>query len=163
MYLGKVHKFVAKVQYKDLDMYSVMYHPNYFQFADDARNQAFADFGYPIEEQLKDQVGFTIGSMNDVVFKRPLFMGETVTIFTEVMKISSRSCEVMHWIELGDKSLEISLDGVDKMVNAVFKAVYTLVFVSTAEINEYPLNALNIKRMKTINFNEKVKTCLGFL
>lgn len=157
MYRGKIHSYTTKICYRDLDMYSVLYHPRYFELADAARNQAFEDFGYPIEEQLLDKVGFTVAGIENVSFKRPIFMAEEVTIFTEVIDASKKSCEVMHWINLGkDPST-----GDDKS-KAIFCATYSCVFVSIAEIKEFPLNADNIIGMKAIEFNEKVKTLLGF-
>jgi YbgC/YbaW family acyl-CoA thioester hydrolase len=158
---GEIHKFVCKVHYKDLDMYSVMYHPKYFELLDSARNQAFEDFGYPIEEQCQDKVGFTVAGIDDVVFKRPLFMGEICTVYTEVASISARSCKVLHWIKLGDL-LEEELDSELKMKNLIFKATYNLVFVSIEDVIEFPLNAENVSRMKSIEFNPKVKSHLHF-
>ena len=73
---GIIHKFTTRINYKDLDMYSVVFHPNYLALVDDARNSAFAEFGYPVEEQLKDKVGFTVAEISNLTFKRPLFMGE---------------------------------------------------------------------------------------
>lgn len=161
MFLGKIHRYTTKICYRDLDMYSVLYHPRYFELADNARNQAFEDFGYPVEEQLRDKVGFTIAAIDNVAFKRPLFMGEEVTIYTEVTDASSKSCKVTHWINLGKEDSEL-FDGENKFSKAIFKANYTLVFVSIAAIEEYPLNGKNISGMKTQDFNEKVKLRLGF-
>lgn len=154
-----VHRFHTKVSYKDLDMYSVTYHPNYFVFADTARNQAFEDFGYPVEEQLRDKVGFTVAGIENVSFKRPLFMGEEITIFTELLEASSKSCKVLHWIFLGHDTEEIDPD--NKLSKSVFFATYTLVFVSLENVNEYPLNGENIKKMRAIPFNGKAISCLG--
>ena len=72
---NKPHKYSTSIHYKDLDMYSVVYHSNYLVLVDDDRNRAFADCGYPIEDQLSDKVGFTVASITNLNFKRPLFMG----------------------------------------------------------------------------------------
>lgn len=154
MKLGKIHQYQLKIQYCHLDMYSVVFHPRYLEIADSARNQAFADFGYPVEEQLKDKVGFTVGSIDEVRFKRPLFMGEEIVVSTEVLDVSKKSCRVRHWINVGS--------GTNEFKDAIFSAIYTLVFVSIEDINEFPLNADNIKRMKAVEFNQKVKTLLSF-
>lgn len=156
---GKIHRFKTKVLYRDLDMYSVAYHPKYFEFADTARNQAFEDFGYPVQDQLKDKVGFTVAGMENISFKRPLFMGEEITVFTEASDFTSKTCKVTHWINLGIDDSEISDE--NKFSKAVFKATYTLVFVSIDEIKDYPLNAGNIKKMKVVEFGERVKLALG--
>lgn len=157
MYRGKIHSYTTKICYRDLDMYSVLYHPRYFELADCARNQAFEDFGYPIEEQLLEKVGFTVAGIENVSFKRPLFMGEEITIFTEVVDVSKKSCKVAHWICLGSGS---SVDS-DKS-KAIFLATYCLVFVSLSGIEEYPLNGTNITGMRAVEFHEKVKLRLGF-
>lgn len=73
MQLGRIHRHFSKVVYKDLDMYSVLYHPRYFEFSDTARNRAFQDFGYPIEEQMKDKVGFTVAGIENAAFMRPFY------------------------------------------------------------------------------------------
>lgn len=159
MFKGKIHRYYAKIQYKDLDMYSVTYHPRYFEFADSGRNQAFADFGYSVEEQLKDRVGFTIAGMQEVAFNRPLFMGEEITVFTEVIEVGRKSCKVNHWITLGYDKSDIDKD--NKFGAAIFKATYSLVFVSIAQVS-LPLNRENIKDMKAIEFSDRVKTQLGF-
>lgn len=161
MQLGKIHRFHSKIAYKDLDMYSVLYHPRYFEFADTARNQAFQDFGYPIEEQLKDKVGFTVAGIHNVAFKRPLFMNEAITIFTEVTSVSLKSCDVLHWINLGKDELEIGTAEM-KLQKAIFKAEYKLVFVDISGIVDFPLNASNISGMKAIAFTDKVKSLLLF-
>ncbi len=160
MYKGKIHRFKTKVSYRDLDMYSVAYHPKYFEFADTARNQAFEDFGYPVQAQLRDKVGFTVAGMENVFFKRPLFMGEEITVFTEASDFTSKTCKVTHWINLGSDDSEIVSES--KFSKAVFKATYTLVFVSIDEIEELPLDAENIKKMKVIDFSDRVKMNLGF-
>ena len=41
MKLQEIHKFNYKVGYDNLDMYSVMYHPEYLKLCDKARNEAF--------------------------------------------------------------------------------------------------------------------------
>jgi YbgC/YbaW family acyl-CoA thioester hydrolase len=135
-------------------MYSVVYHPRYFEIADSARNQAFSDFGYPVEEQLKDKVGFTVGSIDEVRYKRPLFMSEEITVSTEVLDVSKKSCRVRHWMNVGS--------GDSNLESAIFSAVFILVFVSIEDINEFPLNAENIRRMKAVEFNLKVKSLLSF-
>jgi acyl-CoA thioesterase FadM len=135
-----------------------MYHPKYFELADTARNHAFESLGYPVEEQLKDLVGFTIASIDGATFSRPLFMGEEVTVFTEFRYKTARSCEVIHWIKLGNTEIT---DTEARFEGNVFKANYTLVFVSLAEVNEFPLNSINIKKMKAIPFNERAGKILG--
>ncbi|MFP5386038.1 MAG: acyl-CoA thioesterase [Bacteriovoracia bacterium] len=154
MKLGHVHQYKLNIQYCHLDMYSVVYHPRYLEIADSARNQAFSDFGYPVEEQLKDKVGFTVGSIDEVRYKRPLFMSEEITVSTEVLDVSKKSCRVRHWINVGS--------GASNLESAIFSADYTLVFVSIEDINEFPLNTENIKRMKAVEFNQKVKKHLSF-
>lgn len=158
MTLKTIHKYTSKIHYRDLDMYSVMYHPRYFELADTARNQAFESLGYPVEEQFKDLVGFTIASIDGATFSRPLFMGEEVTVFTEFRTKTSRSCEVIHWIKLGNADLT-SED--TKFEGSIFKANYTLVFVSLAAVKGFPLNSINIMEMKAIPFNEKVVRLIG--
>lgn len=154
MRLGEIHQYRFKIQYCHLDTYSVVFHPRYLEIADSARNQAFADFGYPVEEQLKDKVGFTVGSIDEVRFKRPLFMAEDIIVSTEVMDVSRKSCRVRHWINVGTNTNEFK--------DAIFSAIYTLVFVSIEDVNEFPLNAENVKKMKAVEFNQKVKTNLAF-
>jgi YbgC/YbaW family acyl-CoA thioester hydrolase len=146
------HKYFTSVHYKDLDMYSVVYHPNYLVLVDDARNRAFADYGYPIEDQLSDKVGFTVAGITNLSFKRPLFMGESIDIYTELISTSNRSCEVLHTIRLSNSS-EADPD--------VFSANFQLVFVSISDIEQFPLNSSNIKKMKVIPFNDRAKTALG--
>ena len=138
--------FQEHIHYRDLDMYSVLYHPKYFELCDNARNQAFKEFGYPIEDQLKDKVGFTVGGITDVVFRRPIFMDEKIFIFTKFSKTSTKSCLVEHWIQSCD-------DHEKRATTEIFKAKYNLVFVSIGEVAEYPLNISNIQKMKVVNFN----------
>lgn len=154
---GNTHRHNSKVAYKDLDMYSVLYHPKYFELVDTARNQAFEDFGYPVEEQLKDKVGFTVASIDGVRFKKPIFMGQKISVYTKVTSVQSKSCIVLHWITNEEhESLE------DDLESAIFIATYTLVFVDISLIPDFPLNAQNIKGMRAITFNEKVKSKLNF-
>jgi YbgC/YbaW family acyl-CoA thioester hydrolase len=148
-----IHEHKANIKYSDLDMYSVLYHPNYLELLDTARNQAFKFYGYPIEEQFADKVGFTVAGINNVEFKRPLFMDENISIFTEVISFTKRSCEVRHWIELDSSEKEAK--------KVIFKAEYSLVFVSIAGVDGFPLNAHNVKGLKAIEFTDKVKTLLN--
>lgn len=141
--------------------YSVVYHPKYFEILDSARNQAFQDYGYPIEEQLRDKVGFTVAAIEGVTFSRPMFMGEEISIFTEVTEVSKKSCKVVHWITLGALAPDFT-DSKKKYSSSIFKAHYTLVFVSIEAIGEYPLNKDNIFGLKALPFNQKVKSRLGF-
>ena len=154
MKLGEIHNFLTKITYKDLDMYSILYHPRYFEILDTARNQSFQDYGYPIEEQLKDKVGFTVASIDNVQFRRPLFMAEDISVFTEVKSVHSKSCSVQQKISIGKTY--------DQNHNSVFEATFSLVFVDISKINEFPLNAENISRMRAIPFTEKVKSKLNF-
>ena len=153
MKFSEIHKFTTWVRYSDLDMYSVVYHPNYLILLDSARNQSFKDFGYPVEEQFKDKVGFTIAGIKNIEFKRPLFMDEKIDIFTEVISFSKRSCEVKHWIQLNQP------DGAGIIV---FNAHYNLVFVTISEIEDFPLDAQNVKGLKSLEFTAKVRSRLNF-
>ena len=134
--------FQEHIHYRDLDMYSVLYHPKYFELCDNARNQAFKEFGYPIEDQLKDKVGFTVGGITDVVFRRPIFMDEKIFIFTKF------STDVLH-----GQTYTILKKKKKRATTEIFKAKYNLVFVSIGEVAEYPLNISNIQKMKVVNFN----------
>jgi acyl-CoA thioesterase FadM len=109
--------------------------------------------------QFKIKVGFTVAGMENVSFKRPLFMGEEITVFTEASEFTSKTCKVIHWINVGSDDSEITKE--NKFSKAAFKATYTLVFVSIDEIEEFPLNAENIKKMKVVEFSERVKRGLG--
>ena len=139
-----IHFHKKKIRYKDLDMYSVLYHPNYFKLLDDARNEFFESIGYPIETQFKNKVGFTVAAINDVTFKRPLFMAEEVMVSTEVNKISQKSLELSHKI-------------VDAPNNSlVFEATLSLVFVNIEGIL-LPLTKDSISNMRTQNIPEDIK------
>jgi YbgC/YbaW family acyl-CoA thioester hydrolase len=151
MFFGQTHIWQYKIRYSDLDMYSVLYHPNYFKICDSARNQAFEDYGYPVEEQLLDKVGFTIGSIKDVRFLRPIFMAEEIIVTTETIDVGRKSCRVKHAFSLLSKRDEI-----------IFAAEYNLVFVSLNNIGEFPLNANNFNRLQTMEFTPKAKGKLNF-
>lgn len=105
-------------------------------------------------------MGFTVAGIENAAFMRPLFMGETITVFTEVASVSSKSCIVWHWINLGKDESDILTED-EKFSKAVY-AQLKLVFVDISEISEFPLNAQNIRGMKAIPFNEKVKSRLSF-
>jgi YbgC/YbaW family acyl-CoA thioester hydrolase len=139
--------FSFKIHYKDMDMYSVLYHPKYFEICDSARNEAFKEFGYPVEKQLSDKVGFTVGGITDVQFKRPIFISESLYVFTRLQILSPKNCLAEHWIQENP-----NYD--DQLMGAIFKAKFNLVFVSIEEVIGYPLNNKNIEDMKVIPFNE---------
>ncbi len=156
---NEIHHYKTKVRYDDLDMYSVAYHANYFKFLDQARNQAFEELGYPIEEQLKDKVGFTVGAINKAIFSRPLFMAEEISVFSEVIETSSKACKVRQVIA---PAAQEAIKSLDEIKDIIFDSELRLVFVSFKEAGELPLDLKSVGKIQAIAFNEKAKSSLNF-
>lgn len=158
MRLKETHKFDDIVRYNDLDMYSVAYHPNYFVFVDKARNQSYSDYGYPIAEQLKDKVGFTIRAIDNVNYYSPLFIDDKITVLTECIKSGKTSCVIKSEIYRSNDKQNIET----AEMQIVFSSLQTLVFVSIEEISSLPLGQKNIHLLKVIPFNEKARNSFSF-
>lgn len=162
MKFSKLHKYNDQVRYNHLDMYTVAYHPNYFIFLDKARNQAFKDFGYSVEDQLKDKVGFTVASMDNISFRRPLFMNEEITIYTKCFEKGDKSCKVKNYITLTKDYSDDEIENLNSDPRVIFSATLNLVFVSIKDIPSWPLNSQNIKDLKTVIFSDKIKKSFDF-
>ena len=143
----KTHKYTTKIKYKHLDMYSVLYHPRYFELLDDARNQFFEDIGVPIEKQFQDQIGFTVAAIENADFLRPIFMAENITVTTEVINISKKSMKVKHGILINNEP--------------VFSADYSLVLVSIQGIDRLPLSLENSSKLRTVEIDNQTKEKLN--
>ena len=156
-----VHRFDTKIRYNDLDMFTVTYHPNYLVLCDKARNQAFEDFGYPIQDQLKDKVGFTVGSIDKCRFNRPLFMGEEVSVFTKLLEHTSKTLKVRQLIcPKGVNDNESNTD-VDIYEHIAFSLDITLVFVTIESIKSMPLSLNNASGIRAVDFSAKALETLN--
>ena len=160
MRLNQIHKYNYQVGYDNIDMYSVMYHPEYLKVCDKARNKAFEDYGYPVEQQLKDKVGFTIGGIN-CRYSSPILMGEKLSVFTKCVEANKNRCKVFHYITLEtDDHVDIGDEASKKKI--LFSAEYTLVLVSIDKISEFPLSRQNVKSLEVREFSEQIKDALKY-
>lgn len=112
--LTHVHKI--RVEYEDVDICEVLYHPNYLKYSDRARNAFFENKGFPFDSQFREKVGFTILGIN-CTFLKSLSFGDYVNVTTSIKKIGKTSLTLLHTIYLDDPA-ELN-----------FKAEYKLVFV----------------------------------
>lgn len=160
MKLNQIHKFNYQVGYDNIDMYSVLYHPEYIKLCDKARNKSFEHFGYSVAEQLKDKIGFTIAGIK-CHYNSPILMGEKLSIFTKCVEAKTNRCKVLHYITLETEDL-IDTDIENAMEKILFSAEYALVLVSIEKINDYPLTRSNIKNLEVIKFNERIQKNFNF-
>lgn len=127
--LNHVYKF--EVQYEDVDICDVVYHPNYIKFCDRARNDTYKNFGYGFSDQYLDKVGFAIVNIN-CNFLKTIGYAEEMQVNTTLKKVGKRTIHFSHSISSRFDSIDIR-----------FEAEYVLVFVC-------------LEQKKSIDFNDKV-------
>jgi acyl-CoA thioester hydrolase len=92
-----LHEYKMDVQYEDVDICEVVYHPNYIKFLDRARNKFYEDMGYSFNEQFIDRVGFAIVNINANYFHY-IKNNEAILIKTSIKKYSSKTIIFNHKI-----------------------------------------------------------------
>jgi tol-pal system-associated acyl-CoA thioesterase len=84
------HIIKIKIYYEDTDAGGVVYYANYLRFMERARTEFLAEKGINIAE-LHNQGLFFVVIHVDISYKRPVRLGETVDVSTEVVEVKSAS------------------------------------------------------------------------
>lgn len=87
--MDKPKDFKVKIYYEDTDAGGVVYHSNYFGFAERARTEWLHDNGifHKDLQALPDPVGFALHSCS-AVFKRPAKLEDELTIKTYIEEVT---------------------------------------------------------------------------
>lgn len=82
------HRVSYRVYYEDTDCLGVVYHANYFKFAERGRTEMLAAHGRSVEEWNRDGVLVVVHAIK-AKFRKPALLGDTVDVVT-TFRLDSR-------------------------------------------------------------------------
>lgn len=103
--LDKLYYYEICVQWDDLDMAGVVYHPNYLKFCDRSRSAQMRELGYPIEEFYQNVDAFMIVSSVDIKYHHSARLGDIIRVYNELLEFKKFSFKERHMVMKGDKLL----------------------------------------------------------
>lgn len=99
-----------KVRPDDIDMFNHVHNSKYFDYVLAARYDQMAEFyKMPMESFLQSGFGWVVRTAQ-VDFKRPLILGDVITVRTGILTINEKGCRVQFEI-INKKTSKIASDG----------------------------------------------------
>jgi acyl-CoA thioester hydrolase len=89
------HRYRLRVYYEDTDAAGVVYHANYFRFAERARTEALRDLGIPHADMLRDCNLMFVVRRAKVDYLRPARLDDLLVVTTEPIRVRAASV-VLH-------------------------------------------------------------------
>lgn len=87
------HCFHHSVRFDEVDMLGLVYHPNFFVFADRARSQYLKEEGFGFAQMIQNHHGLAVAKITGQ-FLAPMMVEEDITIASRVSQLNERSVVV---------------------------------------------------------------------
>lgn len=84
------HRFSVKVYYEDTDAAGIVYYSNFLRYLERARTEFLLEHGLNIAELHYEGIFFPVTHV-DIHYKRPVKLGETIDISTEIAEMKNAS------------------------------------------------------------------------
>ena len=125
-----VTPYSFEVSFDHVDAGGVVYHPNYLILLERARYDFCKKIGVDINSHFADGFAFAVAEVKSQ-YKAPLFMGQSYTIVSDIMKVSRKTLNIFQKIIHKDKE--------------IFKAELLLVHVKIPEMKSLsmPIEMIN--------------------
>ena len=118
----------------DIDMNGHVHNSKYFDYVLSARyDQMLKDYKMPMDDFLKRALGWVVYSVT-MNFKRALFLGDKITVKTQVHAVNGAQVTVNFWIYKSDTG-KLSADG---------SFLYTMVSTKTGRPFRIPEDIIKI-------------------
>ena len=101
-----MYKFPVRVYYSDTDAEGVVYHARYLDFAEHARTEMLRQVGVQQSASQKAGTMLVVSSIT-IDFKRPGYLGDLLTVETEVESSKVFSLVLRQTIKRGDEVLAL--------------------------------------------------------
>lgn len=98
------HSIVVKIYYEDTDAGGIVYHANYLRYLERARTEFLKEKGIDVAEYHRKGVFFAVTHV-DISFKSPAYLGDIITVTTELYELKKASLTVKNQIFRDDKLL----------------------------------------------------------
>ncbi len=85
------HRYRLRVYFEDTDAGGIVYHANYFRYAERARTEALRDAGIPHSELVRDFGQMFVVRRGEIDYLRPARLDEVLTVVTEPISIGGAS------------------------------------------------------------------------
>lgn len=126
---GSKFRSTLKVRPDDIDMNGHVHSSRYIDYVLAARyEQMDKDYRMPMEEFIRNGWGWVISSCT-VDFKRPLFLGETFIVTTQIIELSDHSTAKVAFEIHKEKGNKLSCSG---------QFHYTMVNIATGRAQKIP-------------------------
>lgn len=86
-----VHRYTIRVYYEDTDAGGIVYHANYFRFAERARTEALREAGIPHSELVADFGRMFVVRRSEIDYLLPARLDEVLTVVTEPISVGGAS------------------------------------------------------------------------
>ena len=85
------HRYRLRVYYEDTDAGGIVYHANYFHFAERARTEALREAGIPHSKLVRDFGRMLVVRRSEIDYLRPAKLDELLTVVTEPISVGGAS------------------------------------------------------------------------
>jgi len=95
------HTIATKVYYEDTDAGGVMYHASHIRFMERSRTEFIDQLGTTVAELQKNGLFFIVTHI-DIYYRAPAYLGDTLTVSTEIAELKKVSMSLKQEITRGD-------------------------------------------------------------
>jgi acyl-CoA thioester hydrolase len=98
---GATHRYDVRIYFEDTDAGGIVYHANYFRFAERARTEAMRDAGMPHAELVRDHGLYFVVRRIKMDYVRPARLDDVLTVETESLALRGATTRLRQTFRVG--------------------------------------------------------------
>ena len=102
-----IKKMLKKIYYHDTDCAGVVYYANYLKYFEEARTEFLCEHGWDLKKLSSQGILFAVKNV-EIDYKVPAGYGDTLEIFTEILKVKRASLVFLQQIKKKDTVLAMA-------------------------------------------------------
>lgn len=104
-FVGKVHRYPARVHFEDTDVSGIVYHANYLRFMERARSDMLRLTGIDQRGTFDTGEGVYAVSELSIRYRRPARLDDALLVMSHVQQVRAASCRIHQAVMRGDEIL----------------------------------------------------------
>ena len=104
---GRRHVYPVRVYYEDTDAAGIVYHANYFRFAERARTEMLRSLGVELSLAPDTHGVIFVVHSGDMKFMRPAKLDDSLTVETVMSELGAASLMARHTVRRADDDIFI--------------------------------------------------------
>jgi YbgC/YbaW family acyl-CoA thioester hydrolase len=115
--INRIFKYELTVNFEDVDLGGVVFHPNYLKYLERARSQIMRDAGFPFAAFMKEGFGLVVAE-NHALYLKPAFLEDRLQIYSVVPAIHRKAIKIVQAVSK-TKLSESELGALDGQVSKI--------------------------------------------